>query len=172
MVAKRPERGDSSAPGLKEFVIAMVQTPKNTFQRPPGGESAYWLMKSEPEKYSWQDLVRDGRTRWDGIRNHQAAIYLRSMKVGDLGLFYHSNTGLAAVGVLEVVSEAYPDPTDPAGRFVAVDVAPKYPLARPVTLAQMKSHAALSDMPLFRQFRLSLVPVTTPQWAAIIAMAC
>ena len=81
-------------------------------------------MKSEPDKYSWQDLVRDGSTRWDGIRNHQVAIYLRSMKVGDLGLFYHSNVGLEVVGVVKVIKEFYPDPTDPTGRFVAVDVAP------------------------------------------------
>jgi predicted RNA-binding protein with PUA-like domain len=149
----------------------MVQKPKITFQRPPDGEPAYWLMKSEPEKYSWQDLQRDGRTRWDGIRNHQAAIYLRSMKVGDLGLFYHSNTGLEVVGVLEIVTEAYPDPTDPAGRFVAVDVAPKTSLNQPVTLAQMKAHPALREMAMFRQFRLSLAPLTASQWATIMAMA-
>jgi predicted RNA-binding protein with PUA-like domain len=135
------------------------------------GQSSYWLMKSEPEKYGWRDLVRDGRTRWDGIRNHQAAIYLRAMRLGDLGLFYHSNVGLEVVGVVEIVRESYPDPTDASGRFVAVDVAPHHALARPVTLAEMKADPALNDLPMFRQFRLSLVPVRPAEWARIMAMA-
>ena len=135
------------------------------------GQPSYWLMKSEPNKYSWQDLLRDGRTRWDGIRNHQAAIYLRSMRIGDLGLFYHSNIGLEAVGVVEVAGEAYPDPTDPTGRFVAVDVVPHHALAAPVSLAAMKATPALADMPLFRQFRLSLTPVRPAEWDCIMAMA-
>ncbi len=135
------------------------------------GQPSYWLLKSEPNKYSWADLVRDGRTRWDGIRNHQAAIYLRSMCVGDLGLFYHSNVGLEVVGVVEVVREFYPDPTDPTGRFVAVDVAPHIALTRPVTLAQMKATPSLSELPLFRQFRLSLVPIRPAEWATVMAMA-
>lgn len=135
------------------------------------GQPSYWLMKSEPNKYAWQDLQRDGRTVWDGVRNHQVAIYMRSMRLGDLGLFYHSNVGLEVVGVVEVVREHYPDPTDPTGRFVAVDVAPLRPLANPVSLAQMKAHPALVDMPLFRQFRLSLVGVRPTEWAAIMEMA-
>ena len=135
--------------------------------RAPG----YWLLKSEPAAYSWDDLVRDGRTGWTGIRNHQAAIYLRAMRVGDLGLFYHSNQGLEAVGVLEIVREAYPDPTDEAGRFVAVDVAPRRALARPVTLATMKATPSLGALPLFRQFRLSVVPIGPVEWATILAMA-
>ena len=135
------------------------------------GQPSYWLLKSEPNKYSWDDLVRDGRTRWDGIRNHQAAIYLRSMRVGDLGLFYHSNVGLEVVGVVEVVAEYYPDPTDPTDRFVAVDVAPHHALAKPVTLAQMKTTPELTELPLFRQFRLSLVPIRSSEWATIMAMA-
>ena len=149
----------------------MTNPPKAPPPDRVAGQPSYWLMKSEPNKYSWQDLLRDGRTRWDGIRNHQAAIYMRSMRVGDLGLFYHSNIGLEAVGVLEIVREFYPDPTDPTGRFVAVDVAPHHTLAKPVTLAQMKATPALSDMPLFRQFRLSLVPVRATEWATIMAMA-
>jgi predicted RNA-binding protein with PUA-like domain len=149
----------------------MTKTPKSTPVRPPDGQPAYWLFKSEPNKYSWDDLIRDGRTRWDGIRNHQAAIYLRSMRVGDLGLFYHSNIGLQAVGIVEVVGEFYPDPTDPSGRFVAVDIAPKLPLAKPVTLAQMKATPELSELPLFRQFRLSLVPINPAEWETILAMA-
>src|SRR5580658_8175427 len=115
----------------------MTNPPKAPPPERIDGQPSYWLMKSEPNKYSWDDLVRDGRTRWDGIRNHQAAIYLRAMRLGDLGLFYHSNVGLEIVGVVEIVQESYPDPTDPTGRFVAVDVAPHHALAKPVTLAQM-----------------------------------
>jgi predicted RNA-binding protein with PUA-like domain len=131
----------------------------------------HWLMKSEPSKYAWQQLVRDGRTLWDGVRNHQVAIWLRSMKAGDRALFYHSNEGLAAVGVMEVVGEARPDPTDPSGRFVAVEVAPVIELKKPVTLAAMKAEPKLADLPLFRQFRLSIVPLTPDHWATIMAMA-
>jgi len=131
----------------------------------------YWLMKSEPFKYSWDHLVRDGRTLWDGVRNHQVANWLKSMKIGDRGLFYHSNEGLAAVGVMEVVGEARPDPGDPTGRFVAVEVAPVIALGRPVTLAAMKAEPKLADLPLFRQFRLSIVPLTPAHWATIMAMA-
>jgi predicted RNA-binding protein with PUA-like domain len=149
----------------------MTNPPKAPPPERIDGQPSYWLMKSEPNKYSWQDLIRDGRTRWDGIRNHQAAIYLRSMRIGDLSLFYHSVVGLEIVGVAEVVREFYPDPTDPTGRFVAVDVAPRQALAQPVTLAQMKATPALRELPLFRQFRLSLVPVRSPEWAKIMAMA-
>ncbi len=134
-------------------------------------EPTHWLIKSEPSAYGWDDLVRDGRTGWTGVRNHQAAIYLRAMRLGDTGLFYHSNTGLEAVGLFEVVKEFYPDPTDPAGRFVAVDVAPREALARPVTLAAMKAASALSEMAMFRQFRLSVVPISGAEWATILAMA-
>lgn len=131
----------------------------------------YWLMKSEPAKYGWDDLVRDGRTVWDGVRNHQVAIWLRSMKTGDRALFYHSNEGLAAVGVMEVVGEAHPDASDPTGRFVAVDVSPVASLPKPVTLAAMKAEPKLADLPLFRQFRLSIVPLTSEHWATIMKMA-
>lgn len=131
----------------------------------------YWLMKSEPFKYSWQQLVQDGRTLWDGVRNHQVANWLKSMKVGDRALFYHSNEGLAAIGVMEVVGEARPDPTDPAGRFVAVEVAPVRELKTPVTLAAMKAEPRLTDLPLFRQFRLSVVPLSPGHWATIMEMA-
>jgi predicted RNA-binding protein with PUA-like domain len=149
----------------------MVNPPKAPPPDRVAGKPAYWLMKSEPDKYSWHDLVRDGRTRWDGIRNHQVAIYLRSMMVGDLGLFYHSNAGLEVVGIVEIVREFYPDPTDPSGRFVAVDVKPHRVLSRPVTLAEMKANPALSQLPMFRQFRLSLVPVRPAEWETILAMA-
>jgi predicted RNA-binding protein with PUA-like domain len=130
-----------------------------------------WLMKSEPVKYAWDDLVRDGRTVWDGVRNHQVAIWLRSMKVGDQALFYHSNEGLAAVGIMEVVGAAHLDATDPRGKFVAVDVAPVRALKLPVTLAAMKAEPLLADMAMFRQFRLSIVPLTGQHWATILAMS-
>ncbi|WP_374574521.1 EVE domain-containing protein [Phenylobacterium sp.] len=133
--------------------------------------SGFWLMKSEPEKYAFADLQRDGRTNWDGVRNNQAALYLKAMKVGDQALFYHSQKDLAAVGLMRVSKEAFIDPTDPAGRFVAVEVEPVRPLKAPVTLAQMKAEPKLAGMKMFRQFRLSVVPVTAEEWAVILSMA-
>jgi len=131
----------------------------------------HWLLKSEPGAYSWADLVRDGRTQWTGVRNHQAAIHLRAMRLGDLAFYYHSNKGLEVVGVAEVVAEHYRDPTDETGRFVAVDIAPREALAKPVTLAQMKATPQLSDMQLLRQGRLSVVPVTPEEWKTIMALS-
>ena len=136
-----------------------------------GSTGSYWLVKSEPVKYAFSDLQRDGRTIWDGVRNNQAALYLKAMKVGDQVLYYHSQEGLAVVGVAEVAREAFPDPTDAQGRFVAVELAPVRPLGRPVTLAEMKANPALAGMAMFRQFRLSVSPVTPEEWAAIMAMA-
>jgi predicted RNA-binding protein with PUA-like domain len=98
---------------------------------------AHWLVKSEPAKYAFADLERDGKTVWDGVRNNQAALYLKAMKLGDQAFFYHSQEGLAVVGIARVAREAFLDPTDPAGRFVAVEFAPVRPLKRPVTLAEM-----------------------------------
>lgn len=132
--------------------------------------SAHWLVKSEPGKYGFDDLVRDGRTLWDGVRNAQAAIFLRAMKVGDQTLYYHSQVGLAVVGVAEVVREALPDPSDPTGRFVAVELAPVRALKHPVTLARMKAEPALASMAMFRQFRLSVTPITAEEWSIIVAM--
>lgn len=131
---------------------------------------AQWLVKSEPFKYSWDMLVRDGSTSWDGVRNNQAAIYLRSMKVGEELFFYHSNEGLAVVGVARVLGEHFIDPTDPRGRFPAVTVGPVRPLNTPVTLAAMKAEPALAGMAMFRQFRLSVVPIGDDEWATILAM--
>jgi predicted RNA-binding protein with PUA-like domain len=130
-----------------------------------------WLIKSEPEKYSFADLERDGRTLWDGVRNNQAALYLKAMKIGDQALYYHSVSDLAVVGIAKVVREAELDPTDPKGRFVAVEVAPVRALAQPVTLAQMKADPALAGMAMFRQFRLSVSPVTPEEWAVIMEKA-
>ncbi len=132
---------------------------------------AYWLLKSEPFKYSWDQMVKDGRTHWDGVRNHQAAINLKAMRVGDEAFFYHSNEGKEIVGIVEIVKEAYLDPSDPAGRFVMVDVAPKRPVARAVTLAEMKAREDFADLALIRQSRLSVVPVSDAHWSLINAMA-
>jgi len=132
---------------------------------------SYWLVKSEPHKYSWDDLVRDGRTIWDGVRNHTAAINLRAMKLGDQAFFYHSNEGKAVVGVVEVVREHYLDPKDASERFPAVDVAPVAPLTRPVTLAEIKDDAALAGIELVRQSRLSVCPIRAAEWARIIEMS-
>lgn len=132
---------------------------------------SHWLVKSEPAKYAFADLQRDGRTVWDGVRNNQAALYLKAMRLGDRAFFYHSQEGLAVVGIAEVVREAFIDPTDPAGRFVAVEFAPVRPLARPVALAEMKANPALAGMAMFKQFRLSVSPVTADEWSAILAMA-
>jgi len=131
----------------------------------------YWLVKSEPFKYSWDMLVRDGSTVWDGVRNNQAAQYLRAMQVDDQLFFYHSNEGLAVIGIARVAGEHFIDPSDPKGRFPAVTVAPLRRLARPVTLAAMKAEPALAGMAMFRQFRLSVAPISAAEWATILAMA-
>ena len=132
---------------------------------------AHWLLKSEPDAYGWDDLVRDGQTAWTGVRNHSAALNLKAMAVGDTGFFYHSNVGKACVGVVRVTRAHYPDPTDSAGRFPAVDVAPVEPLAHPVTLAAIKATPALAQMDLVRLSRLSVSAVRDPEWAAVLAMA-
>ena len=132
---------------------------------------AYWLVKSEPGKYSFDDLVRDGRTVWDGVRNNQAAIYLRTMKLDDEVLYYHSQEGLAVVGVAKVVREHFVDPSDPAGRFAAVELSPVKALPRPVTLAEMKAEPKLAGMTMFRLFRLSVTPIEPDQWKTILKMA-
>ncbi|MBJ7410027.1 MAG: EVE domain-containing protein [Phenylobacterium sp.] len=132
---------------------------------------AYWLVKSEPAKYAYADLVRDGKTVWDGVRNNAAALHLKAMKVGDEVLYYHSQEGLAVVGVAKVVKEAFPDETDPAGRFVAVELAPVRELKQPVTLQAMKANPALASLEMIRQGRLSVSPVRPDEWAAILKMA-
>lgn len=130
---------------------------------------AHWLLKTEPEKYSFANLVRDGSTVWDGVRNNQAALYLKAMKVGDKAIIYHSQSDKAAVGIARVTREAFLDPSDPAGRFVAVEIAPERPLKRPVALAELK--AELPGMTMFRQFRLSVSPVTDTEWARILELS-
>jgi predicted RNA-binding protein with PUA-like domain len=132
---------------------------------------AYWLVKSEPVKYPWDRFVADRRTHWDGVRNHQAAINLKAMRVGDQAFFYHSNEGKEIVGIAEIVREAYPDPSDPTGRFVMVDLAPVKPVRKPVTLAEIKAEPRLANFGLVRQSRLSVVTVPEPDWRLICEMA-
>lgn len=129
----------------------------------------YWLIKSEPSVYSWDQLEKDGKTNWSGVRNYQAANNLKAMKKGDQAFFYHSNEGKEIVGIAEIVKEAYPDPTDKSGKFVMVDVKPVKKLKTPVTLAGIKSHATLKNMALVKQSRLSVSPVTSEEWKTISA---
>jgi predicted RNA-binding protein with PUA-like domain len=130
---------------------------------------ARWLLKTEPEKYSFADLTRDGSTVWDGVRNNQAALYLKAMKVGEEAIIYHSQSDKAAVGIARITREAFLDPSDPAGRFVAVEIAPVRPLKRPVALAELK--AELPGMAMFRQFRLSVSPLAEAEWTRILELA-
>lgn len=132
---------------------------------------AYWLVKSEPNAWSWEDQVRAGREHWDGVRNYQAANNLKAMKKGDLAFFYHSVKEKRIVGIVRIVKEYYPDHTDPSGRFGMVDVEAVKPVNRPVTLAEIKAEPRLSDLALVRQSRLSVVPVTEEQWKLICKMA-
>jgi len=132
---------------------------------------ARWLVKSEPASYGWDDLVREGKTEWTGVRNHAAAANLRAMRKGDEVLVYHSMTGLEAVGIARVSRTAAPDPTAKEGPWVSVELAPVRPLAHPVTLKAMKADARLKDMAMIRQSRLSVSPVEDAEWAAILDMA-
>ncbi len=131
----------------------------------------YWLVKSEPGVYAWGDLVRDGRTRWDGVRNFAARNHLRAMKTGDPVLYYHSGDERAVVGVAEVAREHYPDPTAKEGDWSAVDLAPVRALPKTVELATIKSNKALSAMVLVKQGRLSVSPVTKAEWDTIVKLA-
>lgn len=133
--------------------------------------SSHWLVKSEPETYSYADLEREGRTVWDGVRNNAAALHLKAMREGDEVLVYHSGDAKAVVGVAKVVREAFPDPGDQAGRFVAVELAPVRPLKQPVTLAQLKADPALANLAILRQSRLSVAPVGPDEWRTILQMA-
>ncbi len=129
---------------------------------------AHWLMKSEPSSYGWDDLVRDGGTEWDGVRNNAARLHLRAMKAGDEAFLYHSMSDKAVVGIMRVTREAKPDPKD-AG-WVSVRVEPVRPLG-PVTLAAIKAEPKLAKMELIRQSRLSVAPVRAAEWAKVLAMA-
>lgn len=131
----------------------------------------YWLVKSEPFKYSWTQFVKDGKTFWDGVRNYQARNNLKSMKKGDQVLFYHSNEGLCVVGIAQVIKEAYPDPTIEDDRWVAVDLKPIKPLPHPVTLTEMKQQAQLSKMGLIKQSRLSVVGMAKKEYDLILKLS-
>ena len=130
----------------------------------------HWLMKSEPGTYSWSDMVADGRTRWDGVRNFQARNNLRAMQPGDLALFYHSGEEKAVVGVVRVASAAYADPTAKGEDWSVVDVEAGHALAEPVTLKRIKGEAALKDMVLVRVSRLSVQPVTKAEFDRVVAI--
>ena len=133
---------------------------------------AYWLFKSEPSSWSWNDQVAAGAkgTTWNGVRNHQAKQNLMAMKRGDQGFFYHSNEGKAVVGIVEVIKEYYPDPTDETGKFGMVDLKAVKPFARPVTLDAIKAEGALKTMALVNNSRLSVQPVTEAEWALVCRM--
>lgn len=131
----------------------------------------YWLVKSEPFKYSWNDFVKDGSTYWDGVRNYQARNNLKAMKIKDRVLFYHSNEGLEVVGVAEVIKEYYQDPTTDDERWVVVDVKPINTLKNPVTLAQIKEEKSLEDIHLIKNSRLSVMPLRKKEFDRILAMS-
>jgi predicted RNA-binding protein with PUA-like domain len=132
---------------------------------------AYWLFKSEPGAWSWEDQVREGAAEWDGVRNHQANNNMKAMKIGDRGFFYHSVNEKRIVGIVEVVKEHYPDHTDASGRFGMVDVKAVMPVKTPVTLAEIKADPRLQNMALVRQSRLSVTPVAADEWKIICATA-
>ena len=131
----------------------------------------FWLVKQEPEDYSWDDLVRDKKTEWTGVRNFQARNNLRNMKVGDAVLFYHSGKEKSVVGIAEVAKAAYPDPTADDDSWIAVDIKPVKPLARPVSLADIRANAKLGELLLVRQSRLSVMPVAKKDFDEIVKMS-
>ena len=130
----------------------------------------HWLVKSEPDAFSWDQQVANGTEPWTGVRNALAAIHLRAMRIGDRAFFYHSNIGKQIVGVVEVAREAYPDPSDESGRWVCVDMRAVGPMPDPVTLATIKATPDLAELALVRQSRLSVMPVGEAHWAMLCRM--
>jgi predicted RNA-binding protein with PUA-like domain len=130
----------------------------------------YWLIKSEPFKYSWDQFVKDGSTYWDGVRNYEARNNLREMKKGDLALYYHSNEGKEVVGIARVIRESYPDPTIDDDRWLVVDFEPVRAFTEPVSLAVVKADAELSEIALIKRSRLSVIPVTTAEFKRILKL--
>lgn len=128
---------------------------------------AYWLMKSEPDTYSWDQFVKDKKSGWTGVRNYQASNNMKAMAIGDEAFFYHSNVGKEIVGVMKVTKLYHPDPTDETGRFGMVEVTPVKPLQKFVTLADIKAHPKLEKMALIKQSRLSVSPVMADEWKVI-----
>lgn len=133
----------------------------------------YWLFKSEPSAWSWDEQTKAGAkgTGWTGVRNHLAKQNMMKMKKGDLGFFYHSNEGKCMVGILEVIREFHPDPTDESGKFGMVDVKAVRPLKRPITLAEVKTIPALANMSLLTSARLSVQPVTAAEWKYLLSLS-
>lgn len=131
---------------------------------------AYWLVKSEPAAYAWAQMLKDKKTGWTGVRNFQARNNMKEMKRGDEAFFYHSNDGKEIVGIVKVSKTYHPDPTDATGTFGMVEMTAVRTLETPVTLAQLKAHAALKNMALLRQSRLSVSPVTKDEWETICKM--
>lgn len=133
-------------------------------------QKQYWLMKSEPDEYGWDDLVAEGEGIWDGVKNAQASNNMKAMQLDDEVFFYHSRQGLEIVGIMTVSAEHFPDPKDDSGRWVAVKVKPVRKLEKAVTLKAMKANDKLSDLAIIRQTRLSVAPVTKAQWQEILRM--
>ncbi len=129
----------------------------------------YWMVKQEPEAYSWDDFVKDGATDWTGVRNYQARNNLKAMKKGDKALFYHSVTGKEVVGIAKVTKSEFPDPTDE--KWVAVELQPDKPLKKPVSLAQIKANLALANIGLLRQSQLSVIALTKDEFDEIVSMS-
>jgi predicted RNA-binding protein with PUA-like domain len=130
----------------------------------------YWLMKSEPSAYSWQQLNKDGKTGWTGVRNFQASANMKKMQKGDHVFFYHSNEGLEVVGIMEITKEYHPDPTDKTAKFGMVEVKPVTPVPKPVTMKEIKATPSLKDMVLVKNSRLSVQPVTAAEWKQVCKM--
>ena len=130
----------------------------------------YWLMKSEPSAYSWQQLNKDGKTGWTGVRNFQASANMKKMQKGDRVFFYHSNEGLEIVGIMEVAKEYHPDPTDKTAKFGMVEVKPVAPVPTPVSMKEIKATPSLKDMVLVKNSRLSVQPVTAAEWKQVCKM--
>ena len=149
----------------------MVAKKKTTQPKKDSASSGHWLVKQEPEAYSFDDLVRDGRTDWTGVRNFQARNYLRQMKTGDVVLFYHSGESKSVVGIAQVVKAPYPDPTANDEQWVAVDIKPVEPLKQPVSLAAMRENPKLATLLLIRQSRLSVMPVSKAEFDVIVKMS-
>ncbi len=132
---------------------------------------SYWLLKSEPDVYGWDDLIAEGEGTWDGVRNYTARLHLRAMQVGDEAFFYHSNVGVEIVGIARITKAGFQDPTDDTGRWTSVKVKPVRKLKRPVTLKEIKADPALADMDLLTKFRLSVSPVKVPAWEQILELS-
>ena len=153
---------------------AKMLEPAGDFRRcsaMPKAAQQYWMVKQEPTAYSWTQFVKDGRAAWTGVRNYQARINLRAMRVGDPVLFYHSVVGKEVVGIAKVAATAYPDPTATEGDWVCVDLVPVKPLKRAVTLAEIKAAPAFAEIALVRNSRLSVIPLRRAEYEAIVASA-